>query len=93
VRIGILSDTHDQLRRTHHAVDLLRSAGAETLVPCGDLAGPEIIVACSVLPLYFTFGNHDCDMVRILEQAAAENGAQCLKWGGEITAPCLKPIR
>ena len=84
--IGILADTHDELRRTEHAVDVLRNAGAELLVHCGDLTGKDIIRICSALPLYFTLGNHDCDMVRELETAAADYGAVCLAWGGEFTA-------
>ena len=43
MRIGILSDTHDQIARTTRAVVLLRAEGAEALVHCGDLTGPEIV--------------------------------------------------
>ncbi|QDT40020.1 phosphodiesterase [Gimesia alba] len=85
MRIGILSDTHNHLQRTERAVELLRGAGAEALFHCGDLASPEIVNSCAVLPFYFTFGNHDSDMVRILEQSAEEQGAHCLHWGGEVT--------
>ncbi len=85
MQIGILSDTHNHLHRTDRAVKILRDAGAEALFHCGDLASPEIVVACSLMPFYFTFGNHDSDMVRILEQSAKEQGAHCLHWGGEVT--------
>ncbi|WP_144990323.1 metallophosphoesterase family protein [Gimesia aquarii] len=85
MQIGILSDTHNHLPRTEQAVTMLLDAGAEALFHCGDLASPEIVAACSVLPFYFTFGNHDSDMVPVLEQAAREEGANCLRWGGEIT--------
>ncbi len=85
MKIGILSDTHNHLQRTEQAVELLRDAGAEALFHCGDLARPEIVAACAVLPFYFTFGNHDSDMVRVLEQSADELGAHCLHWGGEVT--------
>jgi putative phosphoesterase len=85
VKIGILSDTHDQIARTRLAVKMLRAEGAQAIVHCGDLIGAPIVAECSALPLYFVFGNHDCDMVRILENAAAEHGAQCLRWGGEFT--------
>lgn len=85
MQIGILSDTHNHLLRTKRAVAMLQDAGAEALFHCGDLANPEIVTACSVLPFYFTFGNHDSDMVRVLEQTAKEQGAHCLRWGGEVT--------
>lgn len=83
--IGILSDTHDHLERTHVAVKILRDAGCEALFHCGDLAGPRIVEECAVLPFYFAFGNHDADMTHYLESAAKFVGAHCLGWGGEVT--------
>ena len=85
MKIGIISDTHDRLLRTRFAVQLLKSQGAELLVHCGDFIGREILVACSALPLYFVFGNNDCDTVPDLQQVATELGATCLGWGGEFT--------
>src|SRR5690606_830050 len=85
MKVGILADTHDELARTHFAVQLLRDEGADALVHCGDLSGPEILAACSVMPMYFTFGNHDADTVPYLKAAALEHGAVCLGWGGEVT--------
>lgn len=84
MRIGILSDTHDQLDRTLAAVEILRTAGADVLVHCGDLIETPIVAACATLPLYFVFGNNDCDMVPFLRQAAIDAGATCLGWGGSF---------
>jgi putative phosphoesterase len=84
MRLGILSDTHDELARTLLAARLLRDAGAEALVHCGDLAGPPIVEAIAALPSWFVFGNHDADMVPALQRAAAEFGPVCLGWGGVI---------
>ena len=58
--------------------------GAEAIVHCGDLTSGEIVEACSVLPFYFVFGNHDADKVHNLSKAATQFGANCLKWGSEI---------
>ena|SRR5579883_275727 len=80
--LGILADTHNELARTRVAVQLLRSAGAEALVHCGDLASPPIVAACAVLPCWFVFGNHDADNVPSLQRAAEEFGAVCLGWRG-----------
>jgi putative phosphoesterase len=85
VRLGILSDTHDQLARVRRAVRMLRDEGAEVLAHCGDLAGPDVVGICAELPCYFTFGNHDADSVPILEQAIAAVKGVCLGWGGEVT--------
>jgi putative phosphoesterase len=85
MKIGILADTHNELARTARAVAMLMDAGAEILVHCGDISEPEMIPVVSVLPTYFTFGNHDADMVPHLERAIAECGGISLGWGDEIT--------
>ena len=84
MRLGILSDTHDELVRTRLAVQMLCDAGAEALVHCGDLASPPIVQAIAALPAWFVFGNHDSDVVPALQRAAAEFGPVCLGWGGVI---------
>jgi predicted phosphodiesterase len=84
MRLGILADTHDELERTRLAIRLLRDAGAEALIHCGDLTGPPIVAACSVLPCWFVFGNHDADSAPALRAAADEYGAVCLGWGGTV---------
>lgn len=60
--LGILSDTHDQARRTAEAVRLLHEAGAEALIHCGDFTSPGILALCTGQPLYFVFGNNDYDV-------------------------------
>lgn len=84
MKIGILSDTHDEHLRTRNAVKLLKEKRAEVLIHCGDLTTPEIVEICSLLPFYFVFGNHDSDMVPYLEQAAFDFDATCLRWGGDL---------
>jgi putative phosphoesterase len=84
MRLGILSDTHDELARTQRAVLALRDAGAEALIHCGDLASPPIVEALALMPAWFVFGNHDVDMVPYLQRAASEFGSICLGWGDVI---------
>src|SRR5438874_1877259 len=83
--IGVLADTHNQLARTAAAVELLCAEGAEMLIHCGDLTGPEIVATCGVLPSYFVFGNNDSDNVPALRGAIAAVAGVCLEWGGEMT--------
>lgn len=83
MRIGILADTHDQVARTARAVRLLTGAGAEALVHCGDLTGPDVVYACAGLPLYFVFGNNDFDH-RGLKRAMADLGSVCLGRSGVV---------
>jgi putative phosphoesterase len=84
MRVGILSDTHDRVARAAAAVEVLSAQGAEALVHCGDLTGPEVVAVCGGLPSYFVFGNNDDDLPALRQAIAATNGV-CLEWGGEIT--------
>lgn len=84
MRLGILSDTHDEAERTRLAVRLLRDAGADALVHCGDLSSPPVLEALAGLPSWFVLGNHDADSVPALRQAAADLGPVCLGWGGVV---------
>ena len=81
MRIGILSDTHDHVKRTARAVRRLVAEGAETLIHCGDLTGPDVVYECAALPTHFVFGNNDYDE-KGLRRAMAEIGAVCLGRGG-----------
>jgi putative phosphoesterase len=83
VRIGILSDTHDQFDRTRRAVKLLRAAGAEALFHCGDLTSPEIIEICAGQMVHYVYGNNDFDtedLARAMKAVDAVN----LQWEGTI---------
>ncbi len=84
MRIGILSDTHDQRERTTRAVALLMAQGVEALVHCGDLTRPDIVHECSLLPCYFVLGNNDYDEPG-LRCTIADTGGFFLGRGGEIT--------
>lgn len=84
--LGILSDTHNDLIRARNAVEILKSEGADSLAHCGDLASPDVLEICCVLPCYFIFGNHDADTVPDLRAAAGRLGARCLGWAGEFLA-------
>ncbi|MBL8795814.1 MAG: metallophosphoesterase family protein [Planctomycetia bacterium] len=83
MKIGIISDTHDRLDRTLAGLKLLQDGGAEALIHCGDLTGPEIVSACGVLPGWYVFGNNDYDppMMRL---AMKLNNGTSLEWGGEV---------
>lgn len=82
--IGLLSDTHDQRLRTRLAVSLLVSKGAEALIHCGDVTGPDVIYECTSRPAYFVYGNCDYDQAA-LRRAMDQIGATCLDRGGLIT--------
>ena len=85
VLIGILSDTHNQLKRTAAAIQLLHDEGAQILFHCGDLTDPGIVGICAALPCYFVFGNNDAYHADEIQTAINQvDGAVCLGWGGEV---------
>jgi uncharacterized protein len=83
MRIGILSDTHDQVKRAGQAARRLTDEGAEVLIHCGDLTGPDVVYECAGLPAYFVFGNNDYDE-RGLRRAMDDIGAVCLGRSGTV---------
>jgi len=85
MRVGIISDTHNQRTRTVAAVQALKQAGAEVLFHCGDLIDPTMVSVCGVLPSYFVFGNNDADQVVEIRTAIAQvSRGVCLEWGGDV---------
>jgi putative phosphoesterase len=63
MKIGLLSDTHGNVERTHSACQRLKDAGAAALVHAGDI-GPEPVLYTmmevfdfSRVPLYAVWGN------------------------------------
>lgn len=59
MRLGILSDSHDQVERTQSAVVLLLQSGADRLIHCGDVGGIETFDALVGHPTHFVWGNTD----------------------------------
>ncbi len=84
MKVGILSDTHDQVARTAAAATLLVDAGASAFIHCGDITVPQVIYELSARPSYFVFGNCDDDLAG-LRQAIEGLGGTCLGDGGLIS--------
>lgn len=59
MKIGILSDTHDNLKAVQKACDLFVAEGITTLMHCGDVCGPAIVEALDGFTVYFAQGNRE----------------------------------
>ena len=61
MRIGVVSDTHDNLKNVRQIVDLLNSAGVERVVHTGDITKAKTLDVLADLqaPLVGVFGNND----------------------------------
>jgi putative phosphoesterase len=71
MKIGILSDIHDNIWRLTTALASLKKA--EALICCGDLCSPFIIGLLAEgfpnRPIHIVFGNNDADLFRITNNA------------------------
>jgi putative phosphoesterase len=71
VKVGILSDIHDNIWNLATALTGLQEA--ETLICCGDLCSPFIIGLLAEgfpdRPIHIVFGNNDADLFRITANA------------------------
>lgn len=59
MRIGVLSDTHDNLDNLLTVLEILRQRGIETVVHCGDLTDFSLISHFSGFRLIYLTGNMD----------------------------------
>jgi len=70
VKIGIISDTHDNLRNLKAALEVLQAEGVTRILHCGDVCGPGIIKMLSGFEVWVAQGNMDRHPV--LAQAVEE---------------------
>jgi putative phosphoesterase len=75
MKIGILSDTHDELDRLEKALTFLRDEKVTTLLHCGDLCGPDIIQMMSGFDVRIARGNMDrLPELKMMAQIILGNG-------------------
>jgi putative phosphoesterase len=63
MRIGILSDTHNEVARTRAALDLFRARAVTKLIHCGDVTRPQMIQLFEGWDIALVYGNIDCDRI------------------------------
>lgn len=74
MKIGILSDSHDNIWALDEALDAMKDV--DTVIHCGDLIAPFIIkrlAAVFAVPVHVVWGNNDGDK-RLLTSFAEEAG-------------------
>jgi putative phosphoesterase len=81
--IGILSDTHDRVETMKLAVALLKNAGAEFFIHCGDVGGTGVLDHLAGLKAVFVWGNTDWDRLP-LQRYAQGLGIACYGSMGDI---------
>jgi hypothetical protein len=59
MKIGIISDTHDNLPNLKTALEALKAEGVTRIFHCGDVCGPAVVRALSDFDLWIAQGNMD----------------------------------
>lgn len=59
MRVGVISDTHDDLRNLERALATLRDEGVTTLLHCGDVCEPGTLAAMAGFDVWLAQGNMD----------------------------------
>ena len=92
MKIGILSDTHDNLPRIREAVETLNAIGVEFVVHCGDFIAPFSLNPFSVLRCDYrgVFGNNDGERPGLRKAYGGKIGADTaeLELGGKKIFLC-----
>ena len=76
MRIGVVSDTHNNLANVKTIVDLFNDAGVERVIHTGDISQPKTLDILSGLnaPLVGVYGNNDIGELATLDVRARELG-------------------
>lgn len=90
MKIGIVSDTHNNLKNVRQIISLFNEAEVERVIHTGDISQAKVMEAFSALdaPLYGVYGNNDQGELAELQQAASDLGFHfiqpplTLEWAG-----------
>ena len=86
MKIGVVSDSHDHGALLASAVERARAWGAQAILHCGDVIGPNSLRAALAigLPLHVVHGNNLGDMLSMQRMAQGSNGA-LVYYGGDAS--------
>ena len=72
MRLGIISDTHDNIKNFLKAIEIFNKNKVDFVIHCGDWVSPFMLDSCEKLncPILSVFGNNEGDIFRILTKNA-----------------------
>lgn len=100
MRIGIVSDTHNNLKNVRQIISLFNEAEVEKVIHTGDISQAKVMQAFADLeaPLFGVYGNNDQGELASLEVAAVEMGFHfiqpplALEWAGRRIVVVHDPL-
>jgi putative phosphoesterase len=85
MKVGIISDTHNDSAMTSRALQEFRRRGVNTLFHCGDLTSAEMVAQFRGFEVVFARGNMDRHRKKAVKRAiAAQAGADWIGKGSEV---------
>lgn len=86
VKIGVVSDSHDHGALLASAVERARAWGAEAILHCGDIIGPNSLrrAMAAGLPLHVVHGNNLGDVLS-MQRMAQESKGGLVYYGGDAS--------
>ena len=76
MRIGVLSDTHNNMKSVERIAEIFESSDVERIIHTGDITQAKVLDALSGLTaeIHGVYGNNDIGEKETLEEAAERNG-------------------
>lgn len=88
--LGVVSDSHGQVKSTQAAVRLLASRGVDAVLHCGDIGSAQVVPLFARWPTHFVFGNVDHGEAAVLREAIELAGQTCHGRWGELELEGVK---
>jgi len=100
MRIGIVSDTHNNLKNVRRIVELFNSLAVDRVIHTGDITQAKTVdlFATLTVPLYGVFGNNDQGELDLLQSAVLKHGFHIvqppltLNWAGRKIVVTHDPL-
>jgi len=98
MKIGIISDTHDNLPRLGKALEIFADKGVESIIHAGDLISPFVWLDLKKagIPMTAVFGNNEGEWLMLVEWAKGageiKKGPIQLEIGGRKIALMHEPV-
>lgn len=74
MKLGLISDTHDQTANVRKALALFREKGVELLVHCGDMESESTAALFDAIPTHVVTGNCDYDEASVRDAITRAGG-------------------
>lgn len=100
MKIGIVSDTHNNLKNVREIVSLFNAARVERVIHTGDISQAKVMEVFAGLeaPLFGVYGNNDQGELESLDAAATDMGFHfiqpplALEWAGKRIVVVHDPL-